>query len=326
MQDMKKLITYTDACYFNAKTLDFVKGKLSLSEDKIRKYKFTAKLSLQCSNIFYSIGQKKKSLKFASAAYKNSCKALQETFEVCKKQQILIKNKLKHTKLTKTEQNKLLLIQRAIPTLEAVQVFLNKGILYKVGMRSALGLKGDPEWVSMFNVNEMVNLTPVRSSEFLMGMGIQAEFTKDYLFYKIGLLALSLNSFGLRNIQTGNKELGYKYCQSAQKFLKNFFTEDCPLIKDLSLSNEKFSKETENSPNRQKRQKKEKPVSYSISKFNVHSSSFTKFRNIYERQGSEGNYKISPKKKVKRNVSMTPSVFREIKKKIAFSELKLNVE
>jgi len=67
-------------------------------------------------------------------------------------------------------------------------------------------------------------------------------------------------------------------------------------------------------------------MSYNISKFNVHSSSFTKFRNVCERQGSEVVSKVSPKKKVRRNVSLTPSVFREVKKKIAFSELKLNVE
>lgn len=322
---MKKLVIYIDACYFNSKTLDFMKGKLSQSEEKIRKYKFTAKLSLQCSNIFNSLGKKKKSLKFASAAYKNSCLALEETFEVCKKQQIVLQNKIKHTKLTKPEKNKFLLIQRAVPTLEAVHFFLNKGILHKVGMRSALGIKGDPEWVSMFNVGELISLNPVRASEFVAGMGIQAEFTKDYLFYKIGLLGLSLNTLGLRTIQAGNRDLGLKYCQSAHKFIKNFFTEDCPLLKDLSLNNEKLSKETENSPNRQKSKKKDKPLNYNLSKFNIHSSSFSKFRSVYERQSSEGMYKISPKKKVRRNISLTPSVFREMKKRIG-SDLKLNVE
>ena len=104
---------------------------------------------------------------------------MQETHEICKKHQILIENKAKHGKLCKSDQNKLLLIERALPTLDSVNLFLSKGIIHKVGMRSALGVKGDPEWVELFSLDEMMQLTPVKSNEFTQGLGVQAEFTKD---------------------------------------------------------------------------------------------------------------------------------------------------
>jgi DNA-binding transcriptional regulator GbsR (MarR family) len=305
------------------KTLDFIKGKVSLSEDRIRRFKFASKLCLQCSNIFYSCGQKKKSLKFASEAYKNSCKALQETFEICKKYQMNIQSKPKSTKLSKSEKNKLLLIERALPTLETVHGFLVNGSIHKVGMRSALGVKGDPDWVAMFNLNELMTLVPVKSSDFTQGMGIQAEFTKDYLFYKIGLLALSMHVLGLRHASLGSKDLAQKFCISASKLLKNFFSENSPIVQEI----QSFScfEASENSPAKQKRIRRNKSLSFNLAKINVHSSSFTKFRSIYEKNNFD-THKSSPKKKVKRNVSFTSNVFREMKKRSASSELKLNVE
>ena len=91
---------------------------------------------------------------------------------------------------------------------------------------------------------------------------------------------------------------------------------------------EKFSQElVENSEKKtKKRIKKHKSMSYNISKFNIHSSSFTKFKSVYERPNSEMMLRSSPKKKVKRNVSHPTNYFRDVKKRINSSELKLNVE
>ena len=249
---------------------------------------------------------------------------MQETHEICKKHQILIENKAKHAKLCKSDQNKLLLIERALPTLDSVSLFLSKGIIHKVGMRSALGVKGDPEWVELFSLDEMMQLAPVKSNEFNQGMGVQAEFTKDYLFYKIGLLAISMHVVGVRNVQAGNKELGRKFGILAGKLLKNFFSENSPLVQEIKKLRETELKDE--SPGKVKRIRRNKSMSFNLAKINVHSSSFTKFRSIYEKPPNEILHKVSPKKKVKRNISYTSNIFRESKKRNASSELKLNVE
>ena len=60
MGDWKKALIYIDACFFNAETLDFIKGKISHSEDSIRKNKYIAKLALQYSQILSNLEKFKK--------------------------------------------------------------------------------------------------------------------------------------------------------------------------------------------------------------------------------------------------------------------------
>ena len=122
-----------------------MRGKVSHSEDNIRKAKYITKVALQYSQILFNLQKYKKSLKLANCAYKYSCKAILDTLAACKKQHSTITSKPKREKYTKTEKNKIFLTERALPTLEAIQDYLKKGVLHKVDMRSALGLKGQPE-------------------------------------------------------------------------------------------------------------------------------------------------------------------------------------
>lgn len=284
LDDPKKLLTYIDACYYNAKTLNFIRGRVSYTEDKIRRSKYLAKLSLQYSSLLASQNKPKKSLKLANSAYEYSCKAINDTHEGCKKHYQNLQFKMKKNKLTKSEQNRLLLIQRAIPTLEVIQAYLRKGNLHKVDMRSALGIKGYPEWISQFNTTEFLTITPVKSAEFTSGLGIQAEFTKDYLFYKIALLATSLHFLGTRNESVGNSYKSQKYSLSARRFIGNFVNQECPIFRELNENASKISLNAGESPGRKSRKKikRNKSMSYHITKFNVQSSSFSKFSSVLE--------------------------------------------
>lgn len=303
--------------------MDFINGNLSKTEDSIRKSKYIAKLALQYSQILTRLGKSKKALKFAYSAYNHSSKALLETLKSCKKQQISLTQKKSHKKHSKSENYRLVLIKRALPTLEALKIYLLKGLLHKVEMRSAIGIKGNPDWVSNINIDEIVTITPTRSTEFTSGMGIQAEYTKDYLFFKIALLSISLYFLGTRHCML-NSEKGFKYCTSAFQLLGNFFTDDCPIVQELNEKIEKISKERIKSPEKIRRNKSQ---CYNISKFSVHSTSYSKFKSICERPNSGGSSRGSPnKKKVRRNVSHPASFFKDMKKRVASSELKLNVE
>jgi hypothetical protein len=326
MGDSKKTLTYIDACYFNAKTLNFMKGRISRTEDNIRKSKYIAKLALQYSQTLNTLQKFKKSLKFAYAAYNYSCKAIFETFEACKKQETVLTSRTKRIDNKKTEINKFLLIQKALPTLEAIKHYLYKGKLHKVDMRSALGIKGSPDWISQLSLSEIINITPTRSHEFTSGMGIQAEFTKDYLFYKIALLGISLYFLGIRNRTIGNLDKGYSYCISASKFLANFFSEDCPIFQEIDESLSKMLENPISAKKLKKKMKRNKSMSFSISKFNANNSSFTKFQSVYEKPSPDSLLKMYSKKKVKRNISHSTSYFRDLKKRLVSSELKLNVE
>lgn len=273
---------YIDACYFNAKTLKFIQGGISKTEDSIRKSKYIAKLALQYSSVLTALNKPKKALKFAYSAYIYSCRAINDTLEACKKHKQNLQYKVKKAKLTKSEKNRLSLVQRALPILEVIESYLRKGDLQKVDMRSALGIKGYPEWISQINMSEFLKISTVKAADFTSGLGIQAEFTKDYLFYKIALLATSLYFLGARNQSLGNHNKGHRYSLSAKRFAGNFFSEKCPIFRELNDNASKISVENpDNSENKGvKKIKRNRSLNYNIPKFSVHSSSFSKFSSV----------------------------------------------
>ena len=106
-----------------------MKGGVSATEDRIRKTKYIAKLALQFSEILSRLN--KKSLKLACSAYNHSSKSITETLNSCKKHQTSLTQRKTPKKFSKIERNRLILIERALPTLEMIQEYLHKGILHK---------------------------------------------------------------------------------------------------------------------------------------------------------------------------------------------------
>lgn len=73
-------------------------------------------------------------------------------------------------------------------------------------------------------------LNPTRTEDFKTGMGIQAEFTKDYILYKVSLLAISLYCIGTEMKFINNRRNGENLCKESIKLMRGFFPEECPLI------------------------------------------------------------------------------------------------
>lgn len=116
------------------------------SELQIKKSKYIAKLALKLASILYSQQDYKNALKIINYAYEYSCKSIKETLSSCRKLSNTYSNKPKSPIYSKSEINKILLIERALPTLESLNQFITNGIIKKkIRMRSALGIKAYPE-------------------------------------------------------------------------------------------------------------------------------------------------------------------------------------
>lgn len=201
-----------------------MKGRISKTEDQIRKLKYISKLYLQYCGVCSRLENHHDALNNAKNAYKLSCEALILTLKAIKRHQSSINSK------KKKDEQKIIIINRALPSLFAIEMFITKGKLPSgAEMRSALGVRGHPEWVYNFNMSEIMVINPGKTEDFKCGVGIQAEFTKDYILYKISLLALSLYCMGTE-MQFMNKiKSGENACNTAIKLMKVFFPEECPL-------------------------------------------------------------------------------------------------
>ena len=116
-----------------------------IAELNIKKYKYIAKTALQLSTSLNSSQDNKKSFKIISFAYKYSCKALSETYKSCRKLYTQYSSLGKSSNFSKKKINKILLVDRAYPTLESLNQFISNGIIKKIRMRSALGIRTYPD-------------------------------------------------------------------------------------------------------------------------------------------------------------------------------------
>ena len=58
-------------------------------------------------------------------------------------------------------------------------------------MRSILGIKSYNEWVYNYAITDIMFIQPLTIEEIKIGSGVCAELTKDYMTYKISLLAVT---------------------------------------------------------------------------------------------------------------------------------------
>lgn len=76
----------------------------------------------------------------------------------------------------------------------------------------------------------MLKLNPYSVEYFRTGAGLQAEFTKDYILYKIALLAVSLYA---QATTCTLRSKARKLLRKADALLKVFFPEECPLLIEM---------------------------------------------------------------------------------------------
>ncbi|CAG9335269.1 unnamed protein product [Blepharisma stoltei] len=252
--DWKKCSMYLDACIYNAGTFGIMKSKKSPEEDQIRRQKYICKIHLQYCGILSRTGNHMEALKQARMAHQYSWAALESTVASWKKQINKMKNKRKPTQ---ENDQKSLILKRAANTLAAIENYLRKGALPSGNeLRSALGVRGHPEWVYHFNIAEIMIMNPTKTEDFKNGMGIQAEFTKDYILYKISLLAISQFCMGTEMKYSSQRKPGENLCQNAIKLMRGFFPEECPLIQHfLETEMHIISGELQEIPENPKRKK-----------------------------------------------------------------------
>ena len=114
-----------EACFFNTKSEEFAKKSLKYIEIYIKKAKYISKAGLQYSFLNSSLKDLKKVESALEISYNFSISSIIETLKSCKKLQSSYKTKSKNPNSAKSEQSKILLIQRALPVLEALKHFIN---------------------------------------------------------------------------------------------------------------------------------------------------------------------------------------------------------
>lgn len=202
------------------------------AEFSIKKAKYICKTSLVYAEILRNSDMKKTEKILANA---QACitKALQETFKSCKRLLNHYKSKEKLA-CNKVEQGKILLTERAFPALESINEYLLKGILKKVRMRSALGIRSTPEWLNEFKLEDITRIIAVQSEEFTVASGIQTEFTKDAIVYKVLLLAACMFYRGEALNELGDAKQGLRLLQNASHLALNFFPRRSAVCQQLS--------------------------------------------------------------------------------------------
>ncbi|CAG9311786.1 unnamed protein product [Blepharisma stoltei] len=223
-----KCITCLETCYFRANSLMFNNQKCSMLEEQMVKDKYLSSLCLQFSNLLSKENRHNEALVKAKLAYKHSVTLINNTAIAAKKQLVKsVEGKL--------PQSKTAMIQRAFPALSAISNFLEKGDLQEViEIRSSVGVLGHPQWIIDYSLSEVIDISACPLEVFSVRFGIQSEFTKDYLLYKVILIGLSLFCIGKELCYVRSFFDGYNICVKAYNFLKKFLPEEAVLLKDLS--------------------------------------------------------------------------------------------
>lgn len=308
-----------DACFFSVKTLETLNGYSPSAELHIKNLKYISKSALQFAALLHSQQDFKKACKIIPYAYQYSCKAIKETLSACRKN---FSAKAKTPNISKSKLNKILLIERGLPTLESLSQFISTGVIKRTKIRSALGIKTYPDWVYSFRLENITSLIPTKTLEFSFTIGIQSEFTKDSILYKIALMCACLYYKGLALRDCGDGKEGGKYLGLAYKLISSFFPKNAPVCIQVKSEIDKGIEEKSMGENRIRRNK-----SVILQKKNHinEENSVSRLSAAYGKSGAEIKKAIG-KKKGKKNRSDANSIFRDIHNSISFTEPRMDYE
>ncbi|CAG9332103.1 unnamed protein product [Blepharisma stoltei] len=245
--DMEKCASYLEACAFNCSKVNIQKSLEDVADD-IKKTKLHAKLLIQLCVTLSNMKKHKEALEKAKLANNLTKHALQATFDGFK----AMVSKFKNKKYIQSLDLQLITVFQAIAAsaqeiLKAISIYLNSGEIPKpesLEMRSVLGVITFSNWVGEFGISDIMVIQPLSLEEILEKPLLQAEFTKDYLLYKIALHSVSLfcvatemkhlkSSQQLSADQRRQAEVTH---QTAISLLKAFFPNDCPLLQHVIQS------------------------------------------------------------------------------------------
>ncbi|OMJ69809.1 hypothetical protein SteCoe_32371 [Stentor coeruleus] len=304
--DMEKCAGYLEACSFNCYRNPVHTTIDSIALD-IKQLKFHASLLIQLAVVLSNLKQHKEALEKATHAQNLTHLALRTTIEGHK---VLI-GYYKKNKQNKSLKQQIFqtIAESATKTLTALSDYLSTSIIPKTEeMRSVLGVKIFSNWVYEFSISNIIVIQPLTISEITEKPLLQAEFTKDYLLFKIALHCASMfcvatETKHLRTSQplsVAQRKQSEIIHQTSISLLSAFFPQESPLVQHIVQSfQRRFVSELQEIP--------EEEPSAARSK----SSDFSKFPHLKDKKHQKTKQKVSPYKR--QFVSPRPKTSLEIR-------------
>lgn len=188
--DMEKCSSYLEACgkncYHNSVHVNADAIAISLKQ-----LKFHSNLLIQHAVVLSNLKKHPEAMAKATMAQNLSMQAIRLTIEG---QKVLIAM-YKKQKNVKNLQQQIFqtIVESATKTLNALDLYISTNTIPKIEeMRSVLGVKTFSNWIYEFSISNIIVIQPLTLQEFTDKPLLQAEFTKDYLLFKIALHCVSL--------------------------------------------------------------------------------------------------------------------------------------
>jgi tetratricopeptide (TPR) repeat protein len=188
--DMEKCAGYLEACSYNCYRNPVHTTVDAIALD-IKQTKFHANLLIQLAIVLSNLKKHKEALEKATHAQNLTHLALRTTIEGHK---VLLAH-YKKNKQNKNLKNHIFqtIAESATKTLQALSDYLSTNAIPKTEeMRTVLGVKTFSNWVFDFSISNIIIIQPLTITEVTEKPLLQAEFTKDYLLFKIALHCVSL--------------------------------------------------------------------------------------------------------------------------------------
>lgn len=283
--------------------------------------KFISKLSLQYNFLLFKTDPKKSS-EILQISEKIGGLCIKQTYKACQKQVAQLKSALNLKPANKKSDKKGILYKRALPVLEELNSFIEKKVMKKLKMRSALGLQCAPDWVSKLSFDGFFEFLPVSCCFFEKTVGIQEEITKDSILEKVFLYLASLYYAAVNFRILSQPVEALKYARYAQEIAENFFNTDSVVYEQIAGE----IKNIEGLKARASRMKIRKNLSFAgkiKNKENLTKESKTKAAYSNYKQNIQ---RIMSAGKIKKHRSESCELFKEIKQSISFKKVKSQLD
>ncbi len=185
-----------DAVAFHAPNFKLQHTKIQELLTQLKFSKYHTKTSLQLCVTSSQLGMHEAALERARKAYELSVFNLHATllgfklhflqYSSLKKRKAAIPDSLKHRHS---------IGKKAVLIIKKVLDFLNGGKLPDAlmqEMRTSLGVRAYDDWVHTFAISDIMFIQPLTFEQVHQIPTLQAEFGRDYLIFKVVLLALSM--------------------------------------------------------------------------------------------------------------------------------------
>ncbi|CAG9310770.1 unnamed protein product [Blepharisma stoltei] len=191
--DLEKCIAYLEGCLFNVNKFGAMNSCNTLMEGELKRNLYKIKLYVQSCAVLSQLEKHKKALDNAKNALKLSLTAIRLTIQACKAQLKKYKAlKQRNSLITDDLRKSYKVIYMSYPAIKALRKYLLTGSLnHHQKIRSVLGIKDDPDWLKTLTISDIMFMQPYTTEDLKQSLGLQVEFTNDYLLYKICLLAVS---------------------------------------------------------------------------------------------------------------------------------------